>query len=163
MRYHVIWSTYGSWLPGDPRGFRTKHHRRHVDGDYRNPPPPGKYEALHARSKASLKGPAVVIPPALRATVGWACIERFDDEQATVRAISVGGQHAHAAFEWAGDDVKPLIGRVKKVASHRVRDELPGRIWALGCKIVRVRDEAHWRNVVSYVKEQRNAWVWSAE
>jgi hypothetical protein len=32
--YHVIISTYGGWLHGDPRGFRTRHHRAHVEGDY---------------------------------------------------------------------------------------------------------------------------------
>ncbi len=62
MLYHVTWSTYGSWLPGDPRGFRTRGHRLHVDGDYRNPPPKGKYTGLHAHAKSSLVKPAVVIP-----------------------------------------------------------------------------------------------------
>jgi hypothetical protein len=37
--YHVTGSTYGAWLPGDPRGFRTRHHRQHVEGDYKDPPP----------------------------------------------------------------------------------------------------------------------------
>ena len=41
--YHVVLSTYGSWLYGDKRGFRTRHHREHVDGDYKNPPSLGKY------------------------------------------------------------------------------------------------------------------------
>jgi REP element-mobilizing transposase RayT len=109
-----------------------------------------------------LKKPAVIIPAGLRHAVAQACLERLDKEQATVWAIAVGGQHAHVAFEWAWDDVKPMIGRVKKVSSHRVRTELPGRIWSLGCKIVRVRDESHWCNVLNYVKKQRDAWVWSA-
>src|SRR3954468_9029001 len=36
--YHCMGNTYGTWLPGDPRGFRTRLHREHVEGDYRNPP-----------------------------------------------------------------------------------------------------------------------------
>jgi hypothetical protein len=28
--YHIIMSTYGSWLYGDARGFRTRHHREHI-------------------------------------------------------------------------------------------------------------------------------------
>jgi hypothetical protein len=41
--YHSITSTYGAWLYGDERGFRTRHHREHVDGDYKSPPPRGLY------------------------------------------------------------------------------------------------------------------------
>ena len=52
--FHVILGTYGSWLPGDPRGFRTRHHRDHVDGDYKSPPPPGIYEHFHETNTATL-------------------------------------------------------------------------------------------------------------
>jgi hypothetical protein len=34
----VTWVTYGSWLPGDPRGFRTFRGREYV-------PPPGALRA----------------------------------------------------------------------------------------------------------------------
>ena len=60
--YHLILSTYGSWLPGDPRGFRTRHHRFHVEGDYKDPPPPGRYEKMHKQSQHSLRF-APVVPP----------------------------------------------------------------------------------------------------
>ena len=43
--YHVVLTTYGAWLPGDPRGFRTRHHREHVPGDYKAPPPVGMFVA----------------------------------------------------------------------------------------------------------------------
>lgn len=32
--YHVTIHVYGSWLRGDPRGWRSRHHREHADGDY---------------------------------------------------------------------------------------------------------------------------------
>ena len=37
--WHVTLSTYGSWLPGDQRGFRSRKHKIHSSGDYKNPPP----------------------------------------------------------------------------------------------------------------------------
>lgn len=39
--YHVLTNTYGTWLRGDRRGWRERHHRKHVEGDYKNPPKPG--------------------------------------------------------------------------------------------------------------------------
>ena len=40
--FHVTAHTYGAWLAGDARGFRTRHHREHVEGDYKHPPPAGR-------------------------------------------------------------------------------------------------------------------------
>ena len=53
--YHVMDRTYGTWLPGDPRRFRTRHRRFHVEGDYRTHPPPGTHLELHDRSKRLMK------------------------------------------------------------------------------------------------------------
>jgi hypothetical protein len=39
--YHCMGNTFGTWLPGSPKGFRTRHHREHVEGDYKHPPPKG--------------------------------------------------------------------------------------------------------------------------
>jgi len=54
---HCILGTYGSWLPGEPRGFRTRHHREHVEGNYRNPPPPGLYEHRHEHARELMRHP----------------------------------------------------------------------------------------------------------
>ena len=45
--YHVNGNTYGTWLPGDPRGWRERGHKKHVDGDYKSPPPAGSGDAMH--------------------------------------------------------------------------------------------------------------------
>lgn len=109
-----------------------------------------------------MKKDPVVIPDELRVAVGKACLERFALEDVAVAAISVGGQHIHVAFEWASDNVKPVIGRVKRVSSHRIRQWLPGRVWAANCKVIRVRDEQHWWKLVDYIKghEREGSWVW---
>jgi hypothetical protein len=46
--HHCTGSTYGAWLRGDPPGWRSKQHREHVDGDYKRPPPAGRYKELEA-------------------------------------------------------------------------------------------------------------------
>ncbi len=48
--WHNILSTHGSWLPGNPRGFRSRNHRIHSSGDYKNPPPLGEHAGLHRLS-----------------------------------------------------------------------------------------------------------------
>ena len=161
MRYHIQWGTYGSWLPGDPRGFRTKGHRVHVDGDYRNPPPKGKYDRLYEYARSQMSKEAVIVPRELRAVVGQACLERFQTEDIYVHRLSVGGQHVHVAIDCLPDGIKQMIGRVKKVSSHRIRDTIPGKVWSHGCNVVPVQDEQHWRNVLRYILDHaRNSWVY---
>jgi hypothetical protein len=40
---HLVIFTHNSWLPGDPRGFRSQNHKILSSGDYKNPPPPGEH------------------------------------------------------------------------------------------------------------------------
>ncbi len=89
-----------------------------------------------------------------------ACLERFKVENVQPAVLSVGGQHVHVAFEWASNSIKQMVGRVKKVSSHRVREQLPGKVWAIGCKIVPIKDSQHWSNVLNYIKGH-NAWLWT--
>ena len=161
MRYHISWGTYGSWLPGDPRGFRTRRHREHVEGNYRSPPPPGKYEGLHAHVRMSMKQPPVEIPRDLREPIGRGCLERFAEEGAEVFRISVDFWHVHVAADCSPAGLKQMVGRVKKVSSHLVRDRIPGRVWQAGCHPVKVGDDGHWRNVLEYIDDHApEAWVW---
>jgi len=133
----------------------------HVEGDYRSPPPAGTYDRLLEHVKGHMRKPPVTLPPDLRCVVGQACLEQFAKERAAVFVLSVGGQHVHAAVDCAGDDLKQLVGRVKKVSSHRIREQIPGKVWALGSKLVTVRSEAHWAEVLTYIQDHApNAWVW---
>src|SRR5581483_6888974 len=75
--YHLLATTYGAWLYGDALGFRTRHHREHVEGDYKNPPLAGKYAASKRRSKEKLRRQKVIIPEELRPVVGRALLEKL--------------------------------------------------------------------------------------
>jgi REP element-mobilizing transposase RayT len=111
-----------------------------------------------------MRKPPVVLPPDLRPVVGAACLEQFAKEDIRLHAIAVGGEHVHVAVDCLPDGLKQLVGRVKKVSSHRIRSRLPGKVWALGCKPVAVKDDRHWQNVFRYVLAHApKAWVWASE
>ena len=87
--YHVTVSTYGAWLPGDPRGWRSRHHREHVDGDYQYPPPPGKYDTLHRAATKSMKRQPIVLPAEIRATVMKTLRDALQHYGVTIAVIAV--------------------------------------------------------------------------
>jgi hypothetical protein len=74
--YHVIINTYGSWLPGDPRGWRTRHLREQIGGDYKNPPK-GSREGLRAKSRSLMGRNAVRVSAKLRRVILNAIVEKL--------------------------------------------------------------------------------------
>ncbi|MEM9346864.1 MAG: hypothetical protein AAGB26_09630 [Planctomycetota bacterium] len=161
--WHLILTCRGQWLPGDPRGFRSRAHRVHSSGDYKRRPPEGEHAGLHAYHKARSDS-AVQIPVDARATLGQAILKKCVEIEVPCLAIAAGRAHTHLLAALANDweHVKSQVGRLKQSGSHALRAVLPGRVWADGGKPVRVRDRPHQGNVFRYVLEhaEEGAWVW---
>ena len=147
---HVVWSTRGHWLPGDPRGFRSHGHRVHSSGDYRAPPPAGEHAGLYRSSKVKCPN-EVAIPAHLRPSVAEALGVKLLAIDMPPRLIAVARVHVHALVRAGPIDVRPFIGRAKQAASHAVRDELPGRLWGQRCHPTRIRSREHYREVIEYI------------
>ncbi len=162
--YHVMFSTYGSWLYGDPRGFRTRHHREHVEGDYKNPPPEGLYADKERRSRALLKQAPVSLPVPLRAVVGTSIKERLEGLGYLVIALTVTAQHVHVLVKLPLGDVREHIGVAKKHAWFVLRQQhlWRGKLWGKRCQCVLVRDRTHQLNVYRYIGKHvdEGGWVW---
>lgn len=162
--FHITTHTYGSWLYGDPRGFRTRHHREHVEGDYKNPPPAGAYDSAFARSKRLLKQPPVIIPPVWRPVIGAALRDRFRELGAELIAISVSGSHVHVQGRLPDSSPRTWTGLAKLHAWHVARDRgWVGRLWAKRSRAEPIADRRHQVNIFHYIVRHRTAgaWVWS--
>jgi REP element-mobilizing transposase RayT len=163
MRWrHVVISTYNSWLPGDPRGFRSKKHKIHSSGDYKHRPPVGEHSGLHGYSQ-KISGQPIVIPADLRAEVGMAMLGKIQKLKYRILVLAVAGMHTHMLIELPDnmDEIRQIIGQCKTVASHKIRDRLPGRVWARVGSFDPVDDADYQRNTYHYILRQKDAWIWS--
>jgi hypothetical protein len=162
--FHCTTHTYGAWLYGDPRGFRTRHHREHVEGDYKNPPPKGTYDWQHQRSKKLLKQAPVALSREWRPVVGAALVEMLLRLEAQLLCLSMGGQHCHLLAKMPpGPAPKEWIGRAKKHSHFLANErEWAGKLWAVGSKVIPVRDRGHQLNVFNYILDhaREGAWIW---
>lgn len=161
--YHIILTTYGAWLPGDPRGFRTRHHREHVEGDYKNPPARGEHGTLETTARESLKQPPVQLSPAFRAVVGATLRERLEGLGALVVCVAVSSRHVHLLAKMPPGQVSSWTGAAKRHAWFAIRDNgWQGKLWAKRGKPVHVRNREHQLNVFRYIIEHESvgAWVW---
>ena len=93
--FHCMGSTYGTWLRGDPRGWRARHHREHVDGDYKNPPPPGKYDEIFARSRDLMNRDEVLLNRDQRVIACREMGKTFLYHKIELIDLSVGAAHFH--------------------------------------------------------------------
>ncbi|MEM9414567.1 MAG: hypothetical protein AAGA29_03695 [Planctomycetota bacterium] len=162
--YHVTIGTYNSWLPGDPRGFRSHDHRIHSSGDHKHPPPAGEHAGLHAHAKTH-SGPTVVLPDVLRSTVCGKLVTSLQSRSHRVLIACVGGMHVHLLAELPGDagEAKIAVGVAKKSASQAVTAQLAGRVWARGCGLKPIRDASHQHNTFRYIERhaEEGAAVWT--
>ncbi|MEX1088840.1 MAG: hypothetical protein WEC36_06395, partial [Phycisphaeraceae bacterium] len=115
--YHTqIW-LYGHWLPGDAKGFRSRNHRVHSSGDYKQLPPAGEHAGLYRHAKALLKGQPITLTSAQRQCVGPLIVRWFELKELAIAAVSVGGAHAHLLGMLPVGDEDAMIGKVKRYAS----------------------------------------------
>ena len=110
---HFTWTTYGTWLPGDRRGWSAR-------GDPHQPPDP----ALEARMRASLRWPPMYFSVPQRATVRDAIEKACQRRQWTLRAAEVRSAHVHAVVEADCDAVK-VRSALRQEATRALRKRWP--------------------------------------
>jgi len=189
--YHCMGNTYGTWPPGDPRGFRARHHREHIDGDYKSPPPQGMYDERLQKSRGAMRRSPVVLSPQLRRLVCAAMGEKLLVLKVELVELCVTAVHFHLLARFSplvnsedpgmampglssanmlqdGRDPRPrhYVGLAKKHASHIVRQKrvgVEGGLWAARSLERPVMDRSHQLVVVRYIRahEEHGGVVWS--
>jgi hypothetical protein len=163
--YHIMCHTYGTWLPGDPKGFRTRHHREHVEGDYKTRPPMGKYKRRWKRSKDLMKREPVYLEMDQRCRAVREFVRSFAKWGIELRIISVDRIHLHALVRVVDHEARHYMGLAKKECSAYMKQDglaPAGGLWAVRCECVPIGDERHFENVVGYIQdhEEGGGVVW---
>lgn len=160
---HVILSTRSTWLHGDPRGFRSRGHRIHSSGDYKNPPPEGEHAGLYRYHKERSMPAVIVRRLRDREVIVREVVRKLRSEGLHVIAVSMSATHLHVLSEtpYAKREAQKLMGRCKQAASVRI--SIPGRVWGEGGSFDVIRDKAHLVNTYDYIREKQDAGtvVWS--
>lgn len=185
--YHLNGNTYGTWIRGDERGWRARHHREHVDGDYKRPPPPQAHAAERARSRRLMSEPVHLSPQAC-AVACDELVASLKHQKIEAIACSVDDHHFHvlARFRlpkptgsnpWASTRTKnqPIYayirhttGLAKSRAARAVSSArlVPtGGVWGKRFKITPIADRAHQVTVFKYILAHaaRGAATWFIE
>lgn len=161
---HVIINTRCSWLHADERGFRSRRHRIHSSGDYKDPPPKEEHEGLR-KYHQDRSGKPITIDSDFREIVVVAFVEKLRELGHPGVVVSASGRHVHALVNLPDDRaaVRRIIGKCKQRASHALRHVLPGSIWVAGGEYRLIKDDSHYENAFNYIRTKQgpDALVWS--
>lgn len=137
----VTCTTFGTWLPGDPRGFQTWRGREYV------PPPkryakPGEptyhavdYVAEYKAATDSLTQESVSFNEVQRHIVVGAIVDDIAETAVLPAILAVGDVHLHVLAKFGSLRIRPTMGRFKAAATkelHRGKID-SDRVWTRGC------------------------------
>ena len=148
ITYFITWTTYGTWLPGDARGWR-----KTKKGD--QPPQP----LLEAWCRDHMTENPVLLNETQRAKVEAVCREHAQIRGWVLHAVSARSNHVHLAVtadkkpKTVRDQFKANATRVLRQAPDAITSE---KVWTRGgdCEIVDGEDELE--RVVQYILEAQD-------
>lgn len=142
----LTFTTYGSHLPGDPRGWC--HHARGV-----HPPDEGLFE----HSQRIQRAKAVHLEHDARIVVLGAIVEVCAFRGWLLRAAHVRTEHVHLVA--GGDDPDRIIRDCKAYSTRALRMRglcgVDARVWARGGSTVPLRDERAVEDAARYTYERQ--------
>ena len=161
--FHFWFSTFGTWLRADKRGFRDHDHRTHSSGDYRKPPPEDEHAGLRRWVLENMHKDPVRLSPALINRVGPELVRLLFEKQVELLVLAVMPDHVHGLGRFPASGIRALVGHAKKYSSHAIRDAIPGAVWAKKCAVKRIKDRDHQVTTFHYIARHRSkgAWVWT--
>jgi hypothetical protein len=151
--------TYGTWLPGDSRGFRTRHHREHVEGDYKHPPPKGLYDARREHAKSLMNRDPVYLSIDQRVLIVRLMVESLQRRSLDVAVACVTDVHFHILARFPDHNPRHWVGVAKKESSHYAKQAQlapVGGIWAVRSKSLPARSRSHQLNAGRYIFDHRS-------
>ena len=150
LAYLITWTTYGTWLPGDARGW--------VEADS-----PGIQEGHAAKRRQAqhrMQEPPVILNEQQRRIVESTIRLHCEIRRWTLQAINVRSNHVHLVVT---ADVQPeqVMGQLKAWCSRRLgeasrdrtRDRHRQRSWTEHGSTKWINDEGYLLNAIRYVLE----------
>jgi REP element-mobilizing transposase RayT len=175
LGFHVIFSTYGYWLPNDPRGSWSDWIRHWellrfgpaTKVDTRRSVAGVKHDSeLRRRAKKALAYPEVFLTGHQALAVGIGFSTAVAESDYTILACSILPQHVHLVLGPHERDIDRIVGHLKSratqqlnqqgihpLAAYRQADGTVPSPWCRNCWKVFIYSQQHLRDAVKYVED----------
>ncbi len=158
IAYHAIFTTYGTWLPNDPRGsYSDAIYREELRllGDIkygRQNPQPGR-ESLRSfwtAARSKLSRPPCFIDDRTRPIVGQSFARVVQRLNLTVHACAIMNDHVHILVPRSRYRIEYLVNQLKGAATRKLKAaETP---WTRGCWKIFLNDKSAVLIAAEYIR-----------
>ena len=139
--YMVTWTTYGTWLQGDKRGYVK-------DGEVL-----GENKHLRESNIGGQKGETVKLGRDEREIAHNAILDEAKKSGQKIQAIAVCSNHVHVVADSTDEPIEVIVGRYKNAARVALgKSGFAGRVWTRGFDKRFCFDEEALAGRVKYVK-----------
>jgi REP element-mobilizing transposase RayT len=119
--YMLTWTTYGSWLPGDKRGYVDN--GKILLGDVKT----------LQRNKQRQKSPVVKLNPREKRIVKQTILAEAERIDHKIEALAVYSNHIHLLARPHTESIEEIVGRYKSMTTRILWENgRKGRIWSKG-------------------------------
>lgn len=141
----VTWTTYGSWLQGDKRGYVKN--GKIMPGD----------DKIFQSSRELQKWPTVKLDSEARDIVRGAILNEADRIGQTIEALAVCTNHVHLVARPCNETIGGIVSRYKNIAMFALgeRDQVK-RLWTRGFDKRFCFSNEDLQCRISYVKKHNN-------
>jgi REP element-mobilizing transposase RayT len=146
LAYHITWTTYGTWLPGDARGWVEAGKAEVRPGDPKR----------EAASRNAMSDPPVTLDERQRAIVQETIRAHCGVRGWQLHAINARTNHVHVVVTAVGTDPDTVMNQFKAWCSRRLNEQgarKSGRWWTKNGSTTWINDEGYFRSAVAYVLE----------
>ena len=139
----LTWTTYGSWLQGDERGWVKN--GRVLQPDIR----------LYLTNKRKLKSKPVTLNESQRRLVKDAIFTEAERINHRICALAVCSNHVHIVAELCSESISRIVQRYKRISTYTLqKNGFKGKVWTKGYDKRYCFDVKDLENVISYVSKQ---------
>jgi REP element-mobilizing transposase RayT len=140
--YMVTWTTYGTWLPGDERGYVKR--RKVLPA---NP-------KLNQASRNLQKSTTLILNLRQKTIIRKAILQEAEKIGHKIEALAVCTNHIHLAARPCRENIEEIVSRYKNIAMFALRKHgRTGRIWTRGFDKRFCFNERSLKQRIEYVKK----------
>jgi REP element-mobilizing transposase RayT len=142
LGYMITWTTYGTWLQGDERGY-VKNGKTY----------PGN-QALKTANESSQSAEPVLLSKTEKQIVRQAIIKEAALQGQQIYALSVCSNHVHVVCEYIQEPISKIVAYYKKAARLSLKSAgRAGKVWTRGYDKRFCFDRTTLKQKIKYVQD----------
>ncbi len=148
LGYLITWTTYGTWLQGDERGYVKK--GKVYSGS----------EGLSVSNRFTMSQDAIILKPPQRKMAHEAIMREAFQQNHRILALTVQYNHVHIVFAFNATPISRIVAQYKATARLAMKETgLTGRVWTKGYDKRYCFEKPRLADKIKYVNNHDNAYL----